>query len=350
MKTMTTTKTMAGFLLCLGLFATTRLANVFAADPNVEAFYKGKTINLYIGFGVGGGYDFYGRLVARHLGRHLPGSPVIVPRNQSAGGSILLANQLYNSLPKDGTAIGMIGNSLLLEQLLGSSQMMFDGSKFNWIGRLDDLSLLLLAWRTSGIATVDDVVNKEFAIAVPGKGSTGDFSLSAIKKIIGAKYKLISGYQSGQETKLAMERGEVDATASVQWSTVKVANRDWIEQNKVNLLVQLGLDKASDLQNVPLASELAKATDQKRIIELLMLPAAIGRAIMAPPDVPSDRLAALRQGFEDMLSDSEFIADATRSKLTLSPLRASALQEIIGRIGNTAPDLLEQARAVTRNP
>jgi tripartite-type tricarboxylate transporter receptor subunit TctC len=343
-----TTKT--GLLLCVALLAALRSAEVFAAEENVEAFYKGKTISLHIGFGVGGGYDSYGRLAARHLGRHLPGAPAIVPKNQSAAGSILLANQLYNSLPKDGTAIGIISNSLPLEQLLGSSQMLFDASKFNWIGRLDDLSLLLLAWRTSGIATADDVVNKEFTIAVPGKGSTGNFSLGAIRKLLGAKYKLISGYRSGQETKLAMERGEVDATASVQWSTVKVANRDWIEQGKINLLVQLGLDKAPDLPNVPLAPELAKTDEQRRIIELLMLPAAIGRAIVAPPDVPAARLAALRQAFDDMLADPDFIADAARANLPINSLRAAMLQDVSGRIGKIAPDLLEQARAVTRSP
>jgi tripartite-type tricarboxylate transporter receptor subunit TctC len=336
--------------LCVALLGVVRLGEAFAAGESVEAFYKGKTISLHIGFGVGGGYDTYGRLAARHLGRHLPGSPAIVPKNQSAAGSILLANQLYNSLPKDGTAIGIIGNSLPLEQLLGSQQMMFDASRFNWIGRLDDLSLLLLAWRTSGIATADDVVDKEFTIAVPGRGSTGEFSLRAIQKLLGTKYKLISGYQSGQETKLAMERGEVDATASVQWSTVKVANRDWIEQKKINILVQLGLDKASDLQDIPLAPELAKTADQRRIIELLMLPAAIGRAIMAPPDLPADRLEALRQAFNDMIVDPEFVADVAKAKLTLNPLRAPVLQEVTGRIAKTAPELLEQARAVTRNP
>jgi tripartite-type tricarboxylate transporter receptor subunit TctC len=321
-----------------------------AADDSVAAFYSGKTVTLNIGFGVGGGYDIYGRLGARHLSRFLPGSPTVIVKNQPAAGSILLANQMYTSLPRDGTAIGIIGNSLGLEQMLGSGQDKFDFTKFNWIGRFDDLSLLLLAWKESGIATADDVVNKEFSIGVPGRGSTGEFSLNAIKRLLGAKYKIISGYQSGTETKLAMERREVDATASVQWSTVKVANRDWIEQNKINTLVLLGLDKISDLPNVPLAPELAKTSDQRRILELLMMPAQIGRAVMAPPDVPADRLAALRAAFDKMMSDPEFIADANKQHLTLSPLPASVLQDVTERIGKTEPALVEQAKTVTRNP
>jgi tripartite-type tricarboxylate transporter receptor subunit TctC len=262
----------------------------------------------------------------------------------------MLANQLYNTLPRDGTALGVIGNSLPLDQVLGSQQIMFDSAKFNWIGRFDDLSLLLLAWKESGIASVEDVLNKEFSIAVPGRGSTGEFALGAIKRLLGARYNLISGYRSGQETKLAMERGEVDATASVQWSQVKATNRDWIEQKKINILVQLGLDRFSDLPNVLLAHELGRTEEQKRILELLMLPARIGRALVAPPDMPADHLAVIRNGFEAMLQDPEFKSDADKLNLTLNPLPASSLQDIVDRIGRMEPSLVEKARAATHDP
>src|SRR5579862_1809105 len=261
-------KSVAAFVATIslaGLLSWATASPIDAAD-SVEAFYEGKTITLNIGYGVGGGYDSYGRLAARYLGGHLPGNPSIVPKNQPAAGSLLLANELYATQPRDGTVLGIISNSLPLEQVLGSPQIMFDAAKFNWIGRFDDLSLLLITWFTSGVATTDDVLNKEFSIAVPGRGSTGEFSLAAIKKLLGTKYKLVSGYRSGQETKLGLERGEVDATASVQWSTVKVANGDWLEQKKINVVVQLGLDKISDLPQVPLAPDLAKTDEQRRVI------------------------------------------------------------------------------------
>lgn len=309
-------------------------------------FFHNRTITLGIGYAAGGGYDLYGRLIAKHLPRFIPGSPNIVPQNVPAAGSLLLANQLYNTVPKDGSYLGIISNSLPLEQLLGLPQAKFDAKNFNWIGRLDDLTLILMTWHSSNVASLDDVLKKEFSIAVPGKGSTADSALSVIKLILNARYQLVTGYRSGLETKLAMERGEVDGTASVQWSTLREVNKDWIDNKKVRILAQLGLDKQPGLENVPLAGELANDERSRVLIDLLMAPASIGRAVVAPPDLPADRIATLRQAFQTMIADPAFLEDAAKQHLSLSPKSGSDLQAIVERLSTLPSPRLAEAKAL----
>ena len=317
-----------------------------SAHERAANFYHNRTITLGIGYAAGGGYDLYGRLIAKHLPRFIPGAPNIVPQNVPAAGSLLLANQLYNTVPKDGSYLGMISNSLPLEQLLGLPQAKFDSKNFNWIGRLDDLTLILIAWHSSDIAKLDDVLKKEFSIAVPGKGSTADSALSVIKLILNARYKLVTGYRSGLETKLAMERGEVDGTASVQWSTLREVNKDWIDNQQVRILVQLGLDKQVGLENVPLASELAYDERSRILIDLLMAPASIGRALVAPPDLPAERVVVLREAFQKMIVDPAFTDDAARQHLSLSPKSGADLQSIVEKLSTLPASWLGEAKAL----
>lgn len=309
-------------------------------------FYQNRTITLGIGYAAGGGYDLYGRLIAKHLPKFIPGSPSIIPQNVPAAGSLLLANQLYNSVPKDGTYLGIISNSLPLEQLLGLPQAKFDSRNFDWIGRLDDLTLILMVWHSSNVATLGDVLNKQFSIGVPGKGSTADSALSVIKLILNARYQLVTGYRSGLETKLAMERGEVDGTASVQWSTLREVNKDWIDKKQVRILVQLGLDKQPGLDDVPLAGALASDDRSRELIDLLMAPASIGRAVVAPPDVPAERVALLREAFQKMIDDPAFLEDAATQHLSLSPRSGADLQSIVGRLSSLPAARLAEAKTL----
>jgi tripartite-type tricarboxylate transporter receptor subunit TctC len=324
--------------------ATAQTATSAPSEP--AAFYQNRTITLGIGYAAGGGYDLYGRLIAKHLPRFIPGSPNIVPQNVPAAGSLLLANQLYNSVPKDGTYLGIISNSLPLEQLLGLPQAKFDSRNFNWIGRLDDLTLILMVWHSSNVATLDDVLNKQFSIGVPGKGSTADSALSLIKLILNARYQLVTGYRSGLETKLAMERGEVDGTASVQWSTLREVNKEWIDKKQVRILVQLGLDKQPGLEDVPLAGALASDDRGRELIDLLMAPASIGRAVVAPPDVPAERVALLREAFQRMVDDLAFLNDAATQHLSLSPRSGSDLQTIVSRLSSLPAARLAEAKSL----
>jgi tripartite-type tricarboxylate transporter receptor subunit TctC len=270
----------------------------------------------------------------------------VVVQNVPGGGSLLLANQLFNTLPKDGSHIGIISNSLPLEEAFGLPQAKFAANKFNWIGRLDDLTLILIAWHTSKVTSAADVFKSNFSIGVPGKGSTADSALSVIKLILRAQYQLITGYRSGLETKMAMERGEVDATASVQWSTLREVNKDWIDNGKVRILLQLGLEKQPGLEHVPLVAEFAPDQRSRELINLLMAPAGIGRAIVAPPDIPSARLIALRNAFDRMISDPEFLKEAKKQHLSINGRSGASLQQIVEGIAAIPRSRLDEAKAL----
>ncbi len=316
------------------------------AQDNAKEFYKGKTINFYIGWAAGSGYDSYSRLAARHLGNYIPGAPNIIPLNQPGGGSISLANRLYNGLPKDGTAIGMVGNSLYLQQFLGEPNIQFDAAKFTWIGRQADLPLLLMSWHNSPAMEPSDVFTKSYNIGVPGAGSSANLTLSFIKELVGAKYSIILGYQNGNETRLAMERGEVDATASIDWSIFQQANADLLRDKKVNLLAVLGLNRLPEIPDVPLLSELGKNEDDRKLIDVFMLPADVGRAIIAPPGLPADRTKILRDAFDGMSKDEKYFAEAKKQSMMVNALSGGELQRLMEQVQDISPALAEKARSL----
>lgn len=329
-----------GFALVLALGAL--LFTV--ASATAKTSFEGKTVTIYIGYGPGGGFDIYARFLARHLPQHLVGSPTVVPKNSPGAGSILLANQVASSLPKDGTAIAVLGNSLYLDQLLGAPNIKFDASKFTWIGRLAGLPLLLVSWETSDVKTAQDMFRRELVIGVPGSGSYGYQLLNAVKQVMGANFKLISGYTSGQETRLAMERGEVEATASIQWTLMREQQKDWLETKKVNLLTQLGLKSYPDLTQVPLIADLAKNDEDRQTISVFLAPAEIGRSFVAPPDVPREIVQTLRTAFMAVANDPQVIAEAAKLELELSVMDGSELQAIVDQISMIPPAVLERAK------
>ena len=318
-----------------------------AAD-SPPPFFKGKTVRLYIGTDAGGGHDLYPRLAACHMAKYLAGNPTMVPVNAPGAGSLTLANKLYLTLPKDGTALGTIGNTLYLDQLFGVPGIEFDASKFGWIGRFNDLPLLLISWHTTDIKTTEDVLTKPFTIGITGVGSSAYFSLGTVKRLLGAQYKFILGYGNGPATKLAMERGEVDATASAMWSTLWAQNRDWIEQKKINMLVQFAIRRDPHLPDVPMVADLAKNDDQREILELLMMPAEVGRNFLGPPDLPPGRLAELRDAFDRMVVDPEFLADAEQQKAELNVMSGQDLQNLLTRIRQMPPALIERAKQLAQ--
>ena len=319
-----------------------------AADPADPNFYRNKTVQFYIAYAAGGGFDLYARLAARHLGTMLEGRPAMVPLNNPGGGGILLANKMYFSLPRDGTAIGMTGESVYSDQLLGVSGADYDAAQFGWVGRLNDLPLLVVSWHTSPISQPKDMLTKPFAVAVPGASSSAAIGLAVISKLFGTQYKVISGYQSGNETRLAMERGEVDATASMSWASLRDNQPEWLTQKKVNLLMQLALRKVPDLPQVPVITEFARNDSDRAILELVMMSAEVGRTIVTPPGLPPDRLAMLRNAFDRMVKDESFLADAKKSNLEINPLSGAEMHTLILRLSKTPPELLEQTRTIVR--
>lgn len=305
--------------------------------------FSGETISVYISSSPGGGLDLYARTYARHVSKFLPGNPTIVPRNLPGAGGIMLANQLASTLPKDGTAVGALTNGLYLSQLLGTRNVAYDASQFNWVGRLAPLPLLLLSSEKSGIKSAEDMLTKDFAVSVTGPGSYGFLVLSAVKNVLGTKVRIVSGYPSGGANRLAMERGEVDGTASVQWTVQN--QRDWIKQVNANILAQIALTSYPDLKHIPLLGDLAKDEQTGRILNMFIAPAEIGRGFALPPDVPVEIVSVHRMAFSQMTKDPAFLAEAEKLTLDIDVLDGEALQAVVKESGNVSPEEVAKARA-----
>lgn len=311
-----------------------------AAGPSFE----GKQISVYISSSPGGGLDLYARTFARHMPDHLPGKPVMVPKNMPGAGGLQLANQLANQLPRDGTAVAAVTNGLTLSQLLDATgNAHYDAAKFNWVGRISDLPLLLVTSKTSKARNAKEMMTEEFAVSDTGPGSYGFLALSAVKNVLGAKMKVVSGYTSGGANRLAVDRGEVDGTASVQW-TVK-SQHDWIVNNHMNILVQIAGTKYADLPDVPLLADLAQDAETRNVLKLFVAPADIGRGITLPPGVPADVVKLYRTGFMAMIKDPAFLADARKQTLDVNPMDGEALQKVVIASTKASPKEIARAKA-----
>jgi len=304
-----------------------------AQDP--LSFYKGKTVDLYVGYSAGGGYDVYARALARHIGRFIPGNPTIVPKNMPGAGSLVLANWLYNVAPKDGSAFGMIGRGTAFDPLLGSTKAQFNAAKFNWIGSMNDEVSVCVAWHTSGIAKLEDVTQKELTVGGTGPAADTDQFPKVLNATIHTKFKIIPGYPGGNDIDLAMERGEVMGRCGWSWSSVVATHKPWVDDKKINILVQLSLAKHADLSHVPLVTDFAKSDEERRIFRLVFARQPMGRPFLAPPGVPMDRTATLRKAFMDTMKDPGFLAEADKMQLEINPVSGDAVQTIVQDVYQT---------------
>lgn len=298
-------------------------------------FYKGKTIDLYIGYSAGGGYDVYARALARHMARFIPGHPTIVPKNMPGAGSLVLANWLYNVAAKDGTAFGTIGRGTAFDPLLGSTKAQFDADKFNWIGSMNDEVSVCVAWHTTGIATLEQVMQKELTVGGTGPAADTDQFPKVLNATIHTKFKIIAGYPGGNDIDLAMERGEVMGRCGWSWSSVIATHKQWFDEKKINVLVQLSLNKHGDLPNVPLIMDFAKTGEARQIFKLVFARQPMGRPFLAPPGIPAERTAALRKAFMDTMKDPGFLAEAEKMQLEINPVSGDAVQEIMQEVYQT---------------
>src|SRR5262252_2296360 len=315
---------------CLALFP----VSVGHAENHAD-FYKGKNVDLFIGYSAGGGYDVYARALARHMTRFIPGNPTIVPKNMPGAGSLVLANWLYNFGAKDGTAFGTIGRGTAFDPLLGSTKAQFDAVKFNWIGSMNDEVSVCGAWHTSGIAKLEQVVQNELTVGGTGPAADTDQFPKVLNATIHTKFKIIPGYPGGNDIDLAMERGEVMGRCGWSWSSVIATHKSWIDEKKINVLVQLSLNKHADLPNAPLVMDLAKTEEQRQIFKLVFARQPMGRPFLAPPGIPADRTAALRKAFMDTMKDPGFLAEAEKMKLEINPVSGDAVQEIMQEVYQT---------------
>jgi tripartite-type tricarboxylate transporter receptor subunit TctC len=303
----------------------------------VAGFYKDKTITVYVGYSGGGGYDIYARVLARHIGRHIPGNPNVVTKNMPGAGSLVLANWLYNVGPKDGTAFGIIGRGTAFDPLLGSTKAKFDAVKFNWVGSMNDEVSVCVAWHTTGITNLEQVKQKELFVGGTGPAADTDQFPKILNGVIGTKFRIVPGYPGGNEVNLAMERGEVQGRCGWSWSSVIATHMPWYREKKFYVLVQLSLSKHADLPNVPLVMDFAKTDEQKQMFKLVFARQVMGRPFLAPPGIPQDRVAALRKAFVDTMKDPAFVAEAKKAKLEINSVSGDDVQKLVADIHAQTP-------------
>jgi tripartite-type tricarboxylate transporter receptor subunit TctC len=312
-----------------------------AVGAGVEDFYKGKTVSLLIGYSVGGGYDAYGRLLARHLGKHIPGNPSVLPQNMTGAGSLKAANYLYSVAPKDGSVIGTFSRSQGIAPLLDKAE--FDSRKFTWLGSITDEVSLCITRHDAPVKTFTELLATPATFGGEGAGSDPNIFALLYRNVFGAKIKLVTGYPGTNEIQLATERGEVDGLCGLSWSTLKGRYPHWLTDRKVNILVQAGIRKQPELPDVPSASELATAPDQVQILKLILIGQAMARPFAAPPGIPADRKAALIAAFERTTADPDFLAEAQRLDFEVHPVGAAKLDALLAEAYATPKDVITRA-------
>jgi tripartite-type tricarboxylate transporter receptor subunit TctC len=330
-------------LVALGLAAAFGLSSPASAQTP-EQFYRGKMIDLEVGYPTGGSNDAYARLIANHLGKHIPGTPNIVPRNVPGAGSFLAVNRVFATLPRDGTVIGLGAPTLALDEKLGSQGVRFKTAELNWLGRVDSLINIVMMWKTSRVKTIADAQRIESTLSGTGAGSTVSIYPTVLNNVIGTKFKLVMGYRGSNEAMLAMERGEVEGH-STAWSAVKVAKPDWLRDKTVNIIVQFALKRHPELPDIPTAVELARNEDERQLLAAIMNASEVGTAFFTSPGIPGDRLTALRRAFDQTMTDPEFLAEAERVRLGVSPMTGEEVQKLVAQVSSLAPALLERVRA-----
>jgi tripartite-type tricarboxylate transporter receptor subunit TctC len=313
-----------------------------AHAQSVAQFYSGKSITMAIGFAPGGGYDLYGRLVARHLGKHIPGNPQIVPQNMPGAGSMRAAQHLYSVAPKDGTAIATFGRQMGITPLLNPAAK-YDGTKFTWLGSVTNEVSTCVTWKTSKVRVWNDLLKHSVTFAGDGPGADPDVFANLYNNVFGTKIKIVAGYRGTNPMILAMERGEVEGLCGLSWSTIKARHMKWFKEKSINVLIQAALKKEPDIINVPLALDLAKTEDQRQVLKVFLYGQEMARPFAAPPGIPGDRKAALTAAFDKMLKDPEFLAEIRKLNLDLNPISGQAIDRMLRELYATPKAVLSRA-------
>ena len=315
------------------------IAGTARADP-VEDFYRGKTVTILVGFTAGGGYDLYARLLGRHMGRHIPGNPTIVVQNMPGAGSMKAVQYVYGVAAKDGLTLATVSRGMVTDPLL--SGVNIDPTKLTWLGTITSETSVCATWKTSAVKTWDDMFVREFSLGGSAVGADPDTFALILRNVFGAKVKLVTGYPGGNDINLAMERQEVDGRCGWSWTSLK-SQKQWLTQ--VNLLVQFNLEKNPDLPGVPVALERARDNEQRQVLRLLIAGQYVGRPFFSSPDIPAERKAALRAAFDATMKDREFLAEAAKADLEISPISAGPIDAFLADLYRTPKDVVGKAIA-----
>jgi tripartite-type tricarboxylate transporter receptor subunit TctC len=314
-----------------------------SAADSVEAFYKGKTMQLLIGFGPGGGYDLYGRAVARHMGRFIPGNPTLVPQNMAGAGSVRAASSLYNAAPKDGTVIGTFSRGIIVDTLLGANKGQFEAQKFGWIGSVTNEVSVCGFSRSSGIRTWNDMLTKDTTVGSSGQADDLGVYANVLRSVFGAKLKLITGYPGTADILLAIERGELGGMCGWSWSTLKSRSKKLYDSGEIAVPVQLGLTPHEDLANVPLITTLTKDPTKVAVLKLIFSRQTMARPFAAPPGIPEERLRALRTAFDATMKDKDFLAEAQQLDMEVRPVSGTEIDDLVANLAASPPEIRKLA-------
>ena len=329
-------------LLAAALFCATR-----ARADAVEDFYRGKQLNMIVGYSSGGGYDIYARSVARYMGAHIPGAPKVVVTNMPGAGSLVSVNHLYNIAPKDGTAIATFGRGLPMEPLIGAAKVQFDATKLTWIGSVASELSVCAVTQKSRVKSSRISLSIEAAVGGEGSGSDPDTYASLVKNLFGAKMKLVTGYPGGNDMTLAIERGELDGRCGWSWGSIKATRPDWVSgPNKLRVLLQMTLERSHEMPDIPTVLEKAKTPEDKDVVKLIVSRQTVARPFAAPPGIPEDRKIALRKAFDDTMKDPEFLAEAKTLSLEVEPVGGAEIDRLIAELYRSSPDVVARAKAV----
>jgi tripartite-type tricarboxylate transporter receptor subunit TctC len=314
-----------------------------AAEP-IADFYSGKTVQMLIGFSPGGGYDIYGRTLARHLGRHIPGNPKMVPQNMPGAGSLKVVNYLYGVAPKDGTALAHFAPGVMFEPLLGHADgAQFEATKFNWLGSASREASVCAFMTSAGIKTWQDMRTKSYVIGASGGGAESDVFPTVLRNMFHLPLKIVTGYPGGTEITLAMERHEVDGRCGWSWTSLLSRSKALLDSHQLDVVLQIALEKTKDLPNVPLIVDVTDNAEQKAALKLIVARQSIARPFAAPPGIPPDRARALREAFDATMKDPEFIAEAKSQNLDVDPVTGTEVEKLIREVYASSPAAVQLA-------
>jgi tripartite-type tricarboxylate transporter receptor subunit TctC len=332
-------KTITGLVAAVAALAVCAAPAVAQIGPD---HFKGKTFEILVGYETGGGYDIYARALARHIGRHLPGNPAVVVKNMPGAQSRQATNYLYNIAPKDGSVIATIARGLPTEELLGAPGIRFESQKLTWVGSMNNEVSVGVVWHTAPVKSIEEARQRELIV-----GGIADSIMFArvMNAVLDTKLRIVSGYRSGGEVSLAMERGEIHGRMGWSWSSVVSTNPEWLRDRKIINIVQFSTAKHADLADVPLVTELARNDDDKALLELVFSRQVIGRPFVAPPLAPEVR-DMLRKAFDDTMRDPAFLADMAKAKLEVNPVSGREVEALIERLFKTPPAVIARAKAI----
>jgi tripartite-type tricarboxylate transporter receptor subunit TctC len=336
--------------LSAGTFALAAALSI--ADPasseTAEQFYRGTTLTVQVGYAPGGGYDIYARTFSRFLGRFLPGNPNVVVQNVPGAGSMRLTNIIANTAPRDGSVIAFIGREQVVAPLYGLPGAKFDATNMNWVGNLDRAASLCVAWHTTSFMTIEDVREREMVVGSTGPASLTTVLPAAMNDVLGYKFKIVSGYPGGNDINLALERGEIQGRCSWSYPSIMSTRPDWVSKKIIRLLAVAAFERPPETPDVPTVLELARSDKERQILELIISSDIMARPLVAPPGVPADRLAALRNAFKTVVRDPEFLAQAKQAKLELNPMDSQEMTATIKRLYATPKSVVDAAIAIVK--